>query len=132
MNYLLDTNACIHYLNGSHERLVERVFAAGPRVLAVSSVTVAELVFGAARSTRRRANLERVRTLLSELSTVPFGDACAERFGHLKADLARRGMLLADFDIAIAATSLAGGRVLVSNDADMRRFPGLAVEDWTA
>jgi tRNA(fMet)-specific endonuclease VapC len=132
MTYLLDTNACIYYLNGSHPALVERVLEAGPQRLAVSSVTVAELHFGAARSGRPRANRDRVRALLRELETSPFDDDCAEIFGRLKSELFKAGTPLTDFDIAIAASALAGGRTLVTSDSDMRKIRGLSIEDWTA
>lgn len=56
--FLLDTNTCIHYLNGSDAVLTRRVLAAGPDQLAVSALTAGELHFGAARSSRpgRTAN----------------------------------------------------------------------------
>ena len=64
--FLLDTNACIHFLNGTHPSLSRRVLASGPDLLAVSALTVAELEFGAARSSRPRANRERLAKFFRE------------------------------------------------------------------
>ncbi len=132
MSYLLDTNICIYYLNGDDEDLVERILALGPEPLAISTLSLAELHFGAARSARPEANRERIGAFVRELPTLGFDDACAEQFGRIKASLAAVGQLIPDFDVAIAATAFAHGRVLVSQDQHMRRIAGLALEDWTA
>ncbi len=130
MSFLLDTNICIYYLNGD-QGLVKRILALGPEPLAISTLSLAELHFGAARSARPEANRERIALFVGELSTVDFDDACAEHFGRIKASLAVLGQPIPDFDVAITATAFTRGWVLVSNDRHMRRIPGLALEDWT-
>ncbi len=132
MTFLLDTNTCIHYLNQRHPEVTRRMVAAGPDRLAVSSLTVAELHFGAERSGRPEANRARLRVFLDELRSVPFDDRCGESFGRLKAERRAAGRPVPDFDLAIAATAIAEGLTLVSSDHHMRSLPGLAVEDWTA
>lgn len=130
MSYLLDTNACIHFLNGAHRGLIEKILAHGPQALVVSTVSVAELEYGAARSSRPKANMGRIAALLSELHVEPFTQAHAAMFGRVKADLVKRGVPIADFDIAIAATALVLGLPVISDDADMGRVRGLSVENW--
>ena len=132
MSYLLDTNICIHYLNGDNKILVERILELGPEPLAVSTLSLAELHFGAARSARPEANRERIRFFVRELPALDFDQACAARFGRMKASLATAGQLIPDFDVAIAATAFASGRTLVSHDRHMKRIPGLPLEDWIA
>ncbi len=131
MSYLLDTNVCIYYLNGDDQRLVEQILALGPEPLAISTLSLAELHFGAARSARPEANRERIAAFVRELPALSFDDDCAEQFGHIKASLAAGGRLIPDFDVVIAATAFAHGRVLISNDEHMRRIQGLPLEDWT-
>jgi len=128
--FLLDTNTCIYYLNGSHAELTRRVLAAGPDQLATSALTVGELLLGAARSSRPEANRERLATFFRELTILPFDRLCGEHFGRLKADLLSRGRPIPDFDIGIAATALASGRTLVSADAHMEEIEQLARENW--
>jgi len=103
--FLLDTNTCIHYLNGTDAGLTRRVLVAGPERLAVSALTVGELHFGAERSSRPEANRERLETFFRELTVVPFDRMCGERFGRIKADLLSRGRPIPDFDVGIAATA---------------------------
>lgn len=130
MTYLLDTNACIYYLNGTHPVLIRRVLDAGPQDLAVSTITVAELYFGAARSSRPEANFQRVEAFVSELGVRAFDRKCAACFGTIKADLLVRGKPTPDFDIAIASTAMALGLVVVTSDRHLAHIPGLHIEDW--
>lgn len=128
--FLLDTNTCIHYLNGSDAGLTRRVLAAGPELLAVSALSVGELQFGAERSSRPEANRKRLEVFFRELTVVPFDSLCGERFGRIKADLLGRGRPLPDFDIGIAATAAATGRTLVNGDGHMKEVPGLPLQNW--
>lgn len=108
------------------------VLAAGPEPLALSSLTPAELPFGAALSARPEANRRRLRTFAGEIATVPFDDRCGEHFGRIKAESTGAGRPIPDFDIAIGATAFARGRVLISSDRHMTEVASLPFEDWTA
>lgn len=129
MKYLLDTNAWIHFLNGT-PRLVERVLSEGPQSLAVSTLSLAELQYGAARSSRPKSNLARIAGLRAELHVEPFSEDCAAMFGRIKADLMKRGKPIADFDIGIAATALVLRLTVVTDDSDLKQVHGLEVENW--
>jgi tRNA(fMet)-specific endonuclease VapC len=131
VKFLLDTNACIHFLNGTSDRLVQRILDAGPEKAAVSSITLAELHFGAARSARAGANLERVEAFADELASYPFDDDCAARFGRIKAQMLSAGRPSPDFDLAIAAVALTHGLTVVTADRHFAEVPGLASADWT-
>ncbi len=132
MKYLLDTNTCIYYLNASHPKVVEHILRLGPAPLAVSSLTVAELYFGAARSARPEANRRRVAIFASELANLSFDSECAAHFGRVKAAAVESGRPVPDFDLAIAATALAQGRTVVTNDRHFALISGLALENWLA
>ena len=128
--YLLDTDSCIYYLNATSKELVNRILAAGPSRLSLSTLTLAELHFGAARSGRPSANAKRVDLFADELTLVPFSEKCAREFGRIKADLRVRGTPIGDIDIAIAASAVVTGHTIVSADRDFRRIHGLEVENW--
>lgn len=132
MSYLLDTSTCVYYLNGSRPRVVERILASGPDRLAISSLTLAELLLGAARSSRPEANRARVAAFAREVGTVTFDDRCGEHFARIKAALLAAGRPIPDFDTAIAATAFAHGATLVSSDRHMAAVAGLPLEDWAA
>ena len=131
MTYLLDTSTCIYFLNESHPRVVERLMEQGPDRLLLSSLTLAELLFGAARSGRPEANRGRLARFAGEIGTVAFDDRCAGHFGRIKAAQSAAGRPIPDFDAAIAATAFAHGCTLVSSDRHMAEIAGLPLEDWT-
>lgn len=128
--FLLDTNTCIYYLNGTYEELTRRVLAAGPDQLAISALTVGELHFGAARSSKPEANRQRLVTFFREMTVLPFDRLCGEHFGRLKAALLAKGRPIPDFDVGIAAAAVATGRTLVTADAHMEQIDELTQENW--
>ncbi len=79
-----------------------------------------------------RAKLLRgIRRVLGRVADVlPLTPAVAERYGHIKAELAARGALIPSNDVWIAATALEEDLILVSDDAHFERVPGLTVENW--
>src|SRR5207253_1713425 len=62
----------------------------------------------------------------------PITDEIIVRAADLYADLKRRGQLISDADLIIAATALVHGLVLVTtNTAHYSRIPGLTLDCWT-
>jgi tRNA(fMet)-specific endonuclease VapC len=131
MKYLLDTNVCVVYLRGKNPLVRARFTAHPPTDLGVCSVVVAELCYGAARSSSPASEQAKVDGFLSAYRSLPFDDASARRYGALRAGLAAAGMLIADLDLAIASIALEHGlTVITHNTKDFSRIPGLALEDW--
>ena len=129
--YLLDTNACIRILNDSSPRLVDRLRDTNPDDIRLSAVTRAELLFGAHNSTRIAGNLRLLDAFFKTLFSLPFDDACADRYGVLRAELAATGQLIGPNDLFIASTALAHNLVLVTHNVrEFSRVPGLRLEDW--
>lgn len=129
--YLLDTNACIRILNGSSDRLVAHVRSHAPTEIRISSVTRAELVYGARRSARVSENLAVLATFFAPLVSVPFDDTCAEHYGAVRASLAAAGRPIGPNDLLIAATALACNFTLVTHNVrEFSRVAGLKIEDW--
>ena len=115
--------------------VVGRFTAVPLATLAVSSVSVAELWYGAAGDVQpdaRRAKLER---LLAPLPILDLDRRAAEIAGQLRHTLRHtlRHGPIGPHDVFIAATALAHGYgVVTANVREFSRVPGLAIEDWTA
>ncbi len=130
MKVLLDTCAVSDYLRGL-DPVVQRIQKAKPSDLAISAVTVMELRYEATR--RHSAKLTAsVEAFLNGITILPFNAEAAERAGVLRATMEAKGHRIALADCQIAATALAFGLTLVSNDGDLKRVPGLKVVDWRA
>jgi tRNA(fMet)-specific endonuclease VapC len=129
--YLLDTNACIRVLNGSSGPLIGRLRRQAPSEIRISSVTRAELLYGARRSARVAENLRLLAVFFAPLVSLPFDDACAEHYGALRASLSAAGKPIGPNDLLIAATALAHDLTLVTHNLrEFSRVTGLRVEDW--
>lgn len=128
MKILLDTCAVSDYLRGL-DPVVKRIQKAKPSDLAISSVTAMELRYGASRRQSPKLTAA-VDAFLNGITILPFDAEAAERAGVLRATMEAKGHGIALADCQIAATAMACGLTLVSNDGDLRRVPGLKVVDW--
>jgi tRNA(fMet)-specific endonuclease VapC len=116
MKHLLDTNICIYVINDRPKGIVERFRRYRLGDIGVSSVTVAELAYGVAKtkSDRNRSALER---FLLPLEIADFDHAAALVYGDVRADLEHRGRPIGPLDMLIAAHALSLCVTLVTNNA---------------
>lgn len=125
---ILDSDHWIALLRGT---LDLRGRVAADEELAITAISVGELVYGAACSSQPAEKLLQVDTLLATITIVAYDNAAAHRFGVLKRTLERRGERLADADLQIAASALGRGVPLVThNKRHFARVPELMLEDW--
>lgn len=125
---VLDSDHWIALLRG---QLDLRGQVAANEALAITAISVGELVYGAERSAQATQKLLQIDTLLAGVIVLPYDDAAAHRFGSLKVALERRGERLADADLQIAAVVLGYAATLVThNQRHFQRVPGLPLEDW--
>jgi len=133
MKYLLDTNACIGYLNGRAVGVRQRLEALLPGDAGVCSIVKAELYYGAMKSPDPARTLARQSVFLEQLNSLPFDDNAAEVYGRIRAYLEKRGELIGPNDLMIAAIAVANHVTLVTHNTDeFSRVPELTVEDWQA
>jgi predicted nucleic acid-binding protein len=100
-----------------------------PDTLAVSIVTVAELragVLAAADLATRDSRLSTLQQAL-DLDPLPIDDGVARAWARLRIELRDSGRRMKVNDAWIAATALAHGIPLVSQDSDYEGVPSLEV-----
>lgn len=130
---LLDTNVCIHLLNQSDPYIERQFRERTPAGIALCSVVKAELLYGACRSTRVDANLQKLKLFFAPLRSLPFDDRCAEHYARIRADLAARGKPIGPNDLLIAAIARAHEVTLIThNTEEFGRVASLRLEDWQA
>jgi tRNA(fMet)-specific endonuclease VapC len=131
--YLLDTDILSNLTKRAPaSTLVARLARVPPEDQFTSSVTLGELLYGAHRSSRTAALLERIEeTLLPELPILPFDAAAARRCGELRAELERRATPIGDADTRVASIALSRGLTVVTgNERHFQQVPGLEIENW--
>lgn len=130
MKYLLDTNIVIYTMKNRPERIRKR-FNRHRGQMAISSVTLGELVFGAEHSRQVERNLADIESMTARLEVLPFDSRAAWHFGRIRSGLYRRGTPISPYDMMIAGQARASGLVLVTNNVgEFERVPGLLLENW--
>ena len=131
MKYLLDTNTCIHYINGRSQNVIERMNALEENEAVLCSVVVAELIFGAKRSQHPVKTLLKQRRFIILFRSLPFDDTCAETYADIRADLTAKGTPIGANDLMIAAIARTHNLILVThNTREFGRVADLQLEDW--
>jgi tRNA(fMet)-specific endonuclease VapC len=131
---LLDTNVCIEIIRGRADVTSRFIEVFGGESLRISTITVFELVYGAAKSGREPAEMAKVvRFVEGGPSPVGLDRADAEMAGRLRAELAMRGAMIGAYDLLIAGQARVRGWTLVTaNTREFERVDGLTLEDWTS
>jgi tRNA(fMet)-specific endonuclease VapC len=131
VSYLLDTNACIQYLNGKSPHLHRKLEAQRPDQNLLCSVVKAELFYGAVKSAQRVKNVRTLHMFFNRFLSLPFDDQSAITYGTLRVGLERSGALIGPNDLLIAAIALTNQLTLVThNTREFGRISNLVVEDW--
>ncbi len=129
--FLLDTNICIYVRRQKPEKVLRRFRALRQGEAALSVITFGELLYGAAKSVQRAEALERLEELAHLLPVLPLPEAAAETYGIMRAELERKGEMIGNNDLWIAAHAKAAGLTLVTNnEREFRRVHGLKVQNW--
>lgn len=132
LRYMLDTNLCIRVLRDRPQATRER-FNLNAEALSISTIVLAELLHGAARSARPEHHRREVERFAARLDVLPFDAAAADHAADIRADLERRGLMIGGYDILIAGHARSRGLVVVTgNLGEFGRVDGLRSEDWLA
>lgn len=130
LRYLLDTNIVIYVLKRRPIEVLS-VFNANASRMAISAITLSELMHGAEKSSRVSENLSVVEDFCSRLDVLPYGAKAAQHYGAIRAGLEKQGQPIGVNDLHIAAHARSEGLVLVTNNmAEFARVPALAMENW--
>ena len=127
--YLLDTNICIFYMKGKYH-LNEKIKKVGQDNCYISEITVAELLFGAARSTNKEKHLKQIASFIEQFKIFPIYDILST-FADKKAELCTMGQLIDDFDILIGSTAIHHGCIMVTeNVKHLNHLSPIKIENW--
>jgi len=130
IKYLLDTNIVIYVIKWRPPE-VRETFNRNHGRMAISAITLAELIHGAEKSQNPARNLDVVEDFCSRVTVLPYADAAAQHYGQIRASLERVGQPIGVNDLHIAAQARSEGLVLVTNNLrEFQRIDGLRLENW--
>jgi tRNA(fMet)-specific endonuclease VapC len=121
----------VAFLNGTQDavRKIEELTNQGDTI-AVTTITVYELLKGAQLSSRQKENLLYVTEAISSVQILDLSnDACLEA-ARIFCTLKEESKLIGEFDILIAAIAKTNGEAILTRDQHFKSVPGLILAKW--
>lgn len=129
--YLLDTNICVAIIRQKPPAVLQRLTQQPLGTVALSSITVAELAYGVAKSSRPSHNQAALEAFLLPFDVLDFDLQAALVLGQIRVALERQGLPIGGMDLLIGAHALSLNRTLVThNTREFERIPNLVIDDW--
>jgi tRNA(fMet)-specific endonuclease VapC len=132
MKFMLDTNICIYLIKQKPPKVLKYFRAYSVGEIGISSITVAELRFGVAKSQHIQKNGEALDAFVLPLEIVAFDEKAAKVYGDIRAVLEKAGNPIGSMDMLIGAHALSLGITLVTNNVrEFKKIKNLKVVDWS-
>ena len=131
MKVMLDTDICIYIIKRRPPSVLDRFRGFPVGDIGISSITLAELEYGATKSAQPRKNREALEEFVSPLEVAAFDRDAAVAYGRIRAALEKKGLTIGAMDMLIAAHALSlNVNLVTNNETEFRRVSGLRVENW--
>lgn len=131
IRYLLDTDISSYLVKQGAPKAQQRLGDAALGSVGLSVITYAELLHGATFTSSPRWNTRFLEKFLYALPVLEWTKDAAYEYVQILSDLKRKGMMIGNMDMLIAAHAKALKATLVTNNVrDFVRIPGLTIENW--
>lgn len=108
----LDTCIVIAYLNGN-KAIAEKLKFHLPDI-AISSLVLGELLYGARASARSSENLERLKEFAKIVDIADYDERSADSYSKIRLSLRQKGRPIGETDMLIASVAIANDAILVT------------------
>ncbi len=128
---ILDTNIVSYWMRGD-EVILEKLKNQKPSDLAISTITLAEILYGIEKSpVKKKLRRDRIEAICSQLDIYPFDQDAARKYATIRSYLEKKGISISERDLQIASIAVANQfRLITHNTKEFSRVPKLVVEDW--
>ena len=131
MRYLIDTNICIYIMNKRPESVIRKFRQFEPGDIGISSISISELQYGVAKSSKPRLNQLRLEEFIAPFEILSYDESASKAYGDIRCALEKSGMTIGSLDMLIAAQAVSQKFVLVTNnEREFSRIVQLKVENW--
>jgi len=128
--YMLDTDTCSYIIKQNPASIVQAFWKHKDDEICISSVTYAELMYGAVR-TGSSKTLAIINRFVTHIGIVNFDDAAAEEYARVRYSLEAKGTPIAAADLMIASCAKVKKAVLVTNNVKhFGKVSDLEIENW--
>ncbi len=129
--YLLDTDTCSYILKNKPLSVCNTFKSVGVDNIRLSSITVAELLYGVEKSQSQKINKKVVKEFVSLFQVLPWCEKSSEEYAMIRNDLEKRGEPIGSMDMMIAAHAKSSGLTLVTNNyKHFSKVENLKMVNW--
>lgn len=125
--FLLDTNILIA-LFAADQAVQQHLNERGEFYVPV--IALGELYYGAMKSSRVEANIDRIDRLAASSLLLGCDNQTSRHYGEIKKNLRVKGRPIPENDIWIAAVAKQHDLTIVSRDAHFKEVESIGVEQW--
>ena len=127
---MLDTDTCIAVIKG-HSGSLKKLRGKSIGQVGISAITLSELNFGAAKSSRPEQAAAALAEFTLALEIASFDAEISPVYGAVRAARSKSGRPIGPLDTLIGSHALALDVTLVThNIREFSRIKGLRLEDW--
>ena len=127
--YILDTDISSYLIRGDHETVTKK-FSELYDSCAISSITAAELQYGARKRNNKQLT-QKVKAFCNLVEIIPWDEDAAKAYAKLRVELETSGTPIGNMDMLIAASALARKAVLVTDNTEhFSRVKDLKLGNW--
>lgn len=131
MRYLLDTNICIYIIKKKPESVIKKFEKLKVGSVAISTITLSELYFGVAKSSKPDENMIALQEFISPLEILDFTSSDSIIYGKIRSSLEKNGLPIGAMDLLIASIAKSNDLILVTNNVkEFSRIEDLKIENW--
>ena len=128
--YMLDTDTCSYAIKRNPASIVQSFWEHRNDEICISSVTYAELMYGATRTGSSKSPAA-IRRFVTHVGIVNFDDAAAEEYARIRCFLETKGTPIADADLMIASCAKIKKAFMVTNNIKhFGKIPDLEIDNW--
>jgi tRNA(fMet)-specific endonuclease VapC len=129
--YFLDTDTCSYAIKYNPQTIRDKFWKHRKDEICLSVMTYAELVYGGIHKGSPKLQ-QLIKRFVSPLRIIDFNPAAADEYAKIRDSLEKRGEVIGNMDILIAAAAKSSGAILVTNNTKhFSRIPDLKLENWS-
>ena len=130
--YMLDTDISSYIIKENNPVLAKKLVSHQKDTICISSITYAELMYGAKKKKSPRI-ADRIRMFLDLVVIKDFDKLASEKYAELRDILTVNGTPIGSLDMLIAANAQSAGAILVTNnEKHFSKIPEFAFENWNS
>lgn len=127
----LDTNICIHFLNGTAPSVRDHLLTTPPKEIKIPVIVHSELWYGVQKSQKKKENTQKLQRFLMPFEIVDYTQEMSKTYAELRLVSESQGKSIGPNDLLIATITVANnGTLATRNTREFSVIPKLKLTEW--